>query len=271
MLALILLGIAGALPGLMILAGIVALILGLVALLANGIKWARIPNRKIGAGVAGAALVLTLAGGALSGTEGTGSPEALIDEPAVAETLQSDLASYVGKSCEFDYQVMTQAAANNYCDADSTGALVWVDQDTHDRAETDLAAAREAETKKAAEAKKKSEEAAAAKAKAVADAKKAEAAAAAKAEAAAEAKAAQKAADAQAAKVREQEAKSALAAEEAREEQESAEAKMQTFTGSTSYENCTAVRDAGAAPIYRGDPGYSSKLDRDGDGVACEK
>jgi outer membrane biosynthesis protein TonB len=36
------------------------------------------------------------------------------------------------------------------------------------------------------------------------------------------------------------------------------------------YANCSAVRAAGAAPIYRGEPGYSSKLDRDGDGVACE-
>ncbi|GGY24869.1 hypothetical protein GCM10010363_01240 [Streptomyces omiyaensis] len=36
------------------------------------------------------------------------------------------------------------------------------------------------------------------------------------------------------------------------------------------YENCTAVRAAGAAPIRAGDPGYSRKLDRDGDGVACE-
>jgi outer membrane biosynthesis protein TonB len=36
------------------------------------------------------------------------------------------------------------------------------------------------------------------------------------------------------------------------------------------YANCTAVRAAGAAPIHRGEPGYSSKLDRDGDGVACE-
>lgn len=36
------------------------------------------------------------------------------------------------------------------------------------------------------------------------------------------------------------------------------------------YANCTAVRDAGAAPIRLGDPGYSTKLDRDGDGVACE-
>jgi hypothetical protein len=36
------------------------------------------------------------------------------------------------------------------------------------------------------------------------------------------------------------------------------------------YENCDAARDAGAAPVYEGDPGYGSHLDRDGDGVACE-
>lgn len=37
------------------------------------------------------------------------------------------------------------------------------------------------------------------------------------------------------------------------------------------YSNCTEVRAAGAAPIHRGEPGYSSKLDRDGDGTACDK
>ncbi|QCB51792.1 DUF1524 domain-containing protein [Rhodococcus sp. PAMC28707] len=36
------------------------------------------------------------------------------------------------------------------------------------------------------------------------------------------------------------------------------------------YQNCSAVRAAGAAPIRAGQPGYSSKLDRDGDGIACE-
>ncbi|MFJ7127477.1 excalibur calcium-binding domain-containing protein [Streptomyces sp. NPDC098101] len=36
------------------------------------------------------------------------------------------------------------------------------------------------------------------------------------------------------------------------------------------YANCAAVRAANAAPIHRGDPGYSSRLDRDGDGVGCE-
>ena len=36
------------------------------------------------------------------------------------------------------------------------------------------------------------------------------------------------------------------------------------------YQNCTAVRAAGAAPIYVGQPGFQSKFDRDGDGVGCE-
>ncbi len=36
------------------------------------------------------------------------------------------------------------------------------------------------------------------------------------------------------------------------------------------YENCTAARNAGAAPVRSGDPGYGRHLDRDGDGVGCE-
>lgn len=36
------------------------------------------------------------------------------------------------------------------------------------------------------------------------------------------------------------------------------------------YKNCTEARNAGAAPVYRGDPGYGRHLDRDGDGVGCE-
>lgn len=40
--------------------------------------------------------------------------------------------------------------------------------------------------------------------------------------------------------------------------------------GEVYYQNCTAARAAGAAPIYAGEPGYRRKLDRDGDGIACE-
>ena len=40
--------------------------------------------------------------------------------------------------------------------------------------------------------------------------------------------------------------------------------------GSVYYANCAAARAAGAAPISRGEPGYGTHLDRDGDGKACE-
>jgi hypothetical protein len=43
-----------------------------------------------------------------------------------------------------------------------------------------------------------------------------------------------------------------------------------TPSTSTYYENCTAAKDAGVAPIYIGQPGYRPELDRDRDGVACE-
>ncbi len=36
------------------------------------------------------------------------------------------------------------------------------------------------------------------------------------------------------------------------------------------YANCSAARAAGAAPVYASEPGYSRRLDRDGDGVGCE-
>lgn len=41
-------------------------------------------------------------------------------------------------------------------------------------------------------------------------------------------------------------------------------------SGSVYYANCSAARAAGAAPVMRGAPGYSRKLDRDNDGVGCE-
>jgi hypothetical protein len=41
-------------------------------------------------------------------------------------------------------------------------------------------------------------------------------------------------------------------------------------SGGGSFKNCSEARAAGAAPLHRGDAGYRSALDRDGDGVACE-
>lgn len=36
------------------------------------------------------------------------------------------------------------------------------------------------------------------------------------------------------------------------------------------YENCTAAHTAGVTPLYRGQVGYGTHLDRDSDGIACE-
>ncbi|MGA1800519.1 excalibur calcium-binding domain-containing protein [Sphingomonas sp. 4RDLI-65] len=44
-------------------------------------------------------------------------------------------------------------------------------------------------------------------------------------------------------------------------------------TGSESsvfYSGCRQVRAAGAAPLYRGQPGYRPGMDGDNDGIACE-
>lgn|SRR5574343_1058670 len=48
-------------------------------------------------------------------------------------------------------------------------------------------------------------------------------------------------------------------------------ARTTTAPASVYYANCAAVKAAGKAPLHRGQPGYRSGLDRDGDGVACEK
>ena len=36
------------------------------------------------------------------------------------------------------------------------------------------------------------------------------------------------------------------------------------------YAGCQEARAAGAAPIYRGQPGYRPEMDGDDDGIACE-
>ena len=48
--------------------------------------------------------------------------------------------------------------------------------------------------------------------------------------------------------------------------------KQASYSASTAgaFRNCAAARATGAAPLRRGDPGYGTHLDRDGDGVGCE-
>ncbi|SFD34095.1 excalibur calcium-binding domain-containing protein [Bacillus sp. UNCCL81] len=57
-----------------------------------------------------------------------------------------------------------------------------------------------------------------------------------------------------------------IAEEKRQKEEEAAQAAADVY-----YPNCSAVEAAGAAPIHRGEPGYSTKLDRDRDGIACDQ
>jgi hypothetical protein len=42
------------------------------------------------------------------------------------------------------------------------------------------------------------------------------------------------------------------------------------IVSAVNFHNCAQVRAAGKAPLHRGDPGYSRKLDKNGDGIACD-
>lgn len=71
-----------------------------------------------------------------------------------------------------------------------------------------------------------------------------------------------------------EQARQAAAAEQARQAAAAQQAQQQQAFASQpqqgAFRNCREARAAGAAPLYRGQPGYGSHLDRDGDGVACE-
>ncbi|WP_277063795.1 excalibur calcium-binding domain-containing protein [Schaalia cardiffensis] len=83
-------------------------------------------------------------------------------------------------------------------------------------------------------------------------------------QAAAEAAAAEQAAAEQAAA--EAAAAEQAAAEEALRQQQA----RNSAPSSVYYANCKEARNAGAAPLHSGDPGYRAGLDRDHDGIACE-
>ena len=96
----------------------------------------------------------------------------------------------------------------------------------------------------------------------------AEAAAQAAAQAAAEQAAAEQAAAQQAAE-QEAAAERASAAQEA-SNQAARSAQQAAASSEPFYDSCDAARAAGRGPISRGEPGYRSALDPNGNGVACE-
>lgn len=61
--------------------------------------------------------------------------------------------------------------------------------------------------------------------------------------------------------------------EEAQKQEAAAQQTTPTATPqqNLNFRNCKEAKAAGYSNIRRGEPGYSSRLDRDGDGLACDK
>ena len=216
--------------GAAVMSGLFALVVGVIALARGRVGWAQLGSRAAGGLALGAAVVLIT--GALAASSST--------PPGIESTTTSS-----------DTPTTTDAAAEAAAQA----------------AAAETAAAEVAATEAAAAVEKAAAEASA---QATADAAAAQATAdAAAAKATADAAAAQALADAAAAK-KAQAAAMASAKAEAAAAAAAAAPRPAPPAASVYYENCTAARAAGVTPIYRGQPGYASKLDRDGDGIACE-
>ena len=144
------------------------------------------------------------------------------------------------------------------------GATVNLGVTSLDKLAAEKAAAEKAAAEKAVAEKAVAEKAAAEQAAAAqAAAEKAAADKAAADQAAAQQAAAEQAAQAAA----EQAARDAAA----RQPAPVAPAPAAPAPSSVYYPNCAAAKAAGAAPLYRGQPGYRSGMDGDNDGVACER
>lgn len=257
--------------------GVLALITGLFALIFKRRSWIGLQNRKGAKTTIWSGVVVLVVGLAVSGTSATAVDE---DEPFATATAtpSPSASSFALTSCDDEDMRRGFQSEIFFCTEDEDGVLVWMDRDAHDKIVADRAAeaaelkAKEEAAKKAAAEKKAEEEAAK---KAAAEKKAQEEAV----KRAAAEKKAQEEADRQAEAERQAEAD--REAEEARRlAEEQAQQEAEQFVPAPApapaapagpFENCSAARAAGAAPVHAGQPGYGSHLDRDGDGIGCDK
>ncbi|WP_230085426.1 excalibur calcium-binding domain-containing protein [Arthrobacter sp. AQ5-05] len=232
-----------------------AILTALYTLVSGRRSWLGLPNRKAGGTAVGAGVAaLVLGSVVMSATMPATEPVAEVAATTTATTTATATKTPSPSAKSALYTKCTTAAESKKesgtaltCTLGDDGTLVWL---TESRSK-EMVAERAVVTAK--------EEAAKAAAKKVEDDKAAAVAAEATKVAAVNA-AAQQAASDDAARVAAQQAA-----------QKAPAPPVQAPPAAVYYANCAAVRAAGVAPIYRGQPGYSSTLDRDGDGIACEK
>lgn len=229
---------------------------------------------QIPATFGGSALVF-IVGLAVTGCSATAK-----DEPQPVAAALVDMASpspSAMSSTECDVEGVQQTFNEEifFCTEDEGGALVWMDLDEHDRVIAAIAAekaVKEAAAVKAGEAKKAEE----AKAKKAAEEK----AAADKAAATAYDNCSEAADDG---KFNIPRGAPGYGPHLDRDEDgiacENSGGMVQPPLGQPAqpvqpanvyYSNCSEARAAGAAPVYAGQAGYATHLDRDGDGIGCE-
>jgi len=254
---------AGGFGGALVILGIVALITGLYALLFKRRTWVGIPHRKSALLVVGSGIVVFILGGsvlAATASSTGGQTESALVEVSATATPTPTATNPAKTACLTADETKTFNGALLVCTMGADQRLVWLPE-----AESKVIVAKAAADKVAAD-------------KAAADKVAAEKAAADKA--AADRAAADKVtADKVAA---EKIAADKVAAQQAAAAQQSARTvpvapvapavpAVPAVPAAAAYANCTAARAAGAAPVYRGSPGYGTHLDRDGDGIGCDK
>lgn len=246
--ALVLLILLFAIPELFMLLSLLGLVLAIIGIRKGRVPWIKMQGKGKSTALAVAMAALMVFSTALSGTSET-TEDVNADRTTVAAFAgsgakstkspdASTIASIVGTSCEREGTTKAEGGVTHHCNLGVDNKLTWVDEKEHQRIEEAKAVAKE----EAEAAEKAAEEKAAA-------------------DKAAEEKAAKEKAEAKKAAEKKAEAKKKAAEEEAAEKRAAA---------NVYYANCAAVRAAGADPILAGDPGYSRKLDRDGDGIGCE-
>ncbi|MDN3905539.1 excalibur calcium-binding domain-containing protein [Arthrobacter sp. YD2] len=232
----------------LIFTGLAVLLTAGYALIFKRQTWARVSNgkrRRQLLAVGGGLLIVGFVVAAISVPPDASRQAGNDQSPSASQTSPSVSPSpteerLANKECTEEADTRLQGDVEYVCTPDDGGKLIWMDKES---------SAKLVEARKQADAQRQAEEAAAAE---EAQRQAEEAAAAEEAQRQAEEAAAAEEAQRQ-------------AEERARQQQQQGQPPVDTFT----YQNCTAVQEAGAAPIRRGDYGWQDGLDRDGDGVAC--
>ncbi|MFD0046179.1 excalibur calcium-binding domain-containing protein [Pseudarthrobacter scleromae] len=263
---------AGGLGAVLAILGLVALLTGLYTFLFKRRSWVGLPHRKSGGLVAVAGFAAFILGAGVVGANAAprmDTDKATLVSP-VQETVTATPTPTPTATNPANSTCTTAAATRTYnsqtltCTVGTDQRLVWMTEADSKRVLAEKAAAEQAAAEKIAAEKAAAEQAAAAQAAA----EKAAADKAAADQAAAQQAAAEQAAAAQAAAAQ---AAAEQAARDAAARQAAPVAPAAPAPSSVYYANCAAAKAAGAAPLYRGQPGYRPGMDGDSDGVACER